>query len=54
MVKNKRAYSKNKDVDDVAEKLESVGIDSSKMRERVANKTKREKFSVGHKRKCML
>jgi hypothetical protein len=24
------------------------------MRERVANKTKREKFSVGHKRKCNL
>jgi len=51
MKKRQRAHSKNKDVEEAAEKMEELGIDTEKFRERIKNQKKQEKLSTLVKRK---
>jgi len=51
MKKRQRAHGKNKDVEEAAEKMEELGIDTEKFRERIKNQKKQEKLSTLVKRK---
>lgn len=51
MKKRQRAHGKNRDLDEATEKMEGLGIDTEKFRERIRAQKKQEKLSTLVKRK---
>lgn len=51
MKKRQRAHGKNRDLDEATEKMEGLGIDTEKFRERIKAQKKQEKLSTLVKRK---